>query len=439
MYEDIKKKKEEVFSKKNSSYIGISNLIGDKSFAAFINYEGEIVVENFLYKFTPKGLFFGKLNKTSEIRNIALSDYKAKIIEPISICEYRRTEGGTKEIEEGVYRYIAPLDEFDSCDGGGFSGGGSTGGTSTNLADPKTDRTALFEMIDKLEVIKTDDHWFQNIFGDYRYAHKYFNNRDYRFELDYHSQRYLIYRSVGLEAETHKEGWFWWNNIDSDEIILGINKIHAVIKDLPKPKIETLTLGEVFPNLNQTKPLYIHNDSFMIENNGIYDPVSVKVLANKGFPYFKHYDDPILNIYVGKVLGYTVDQGINYNVLNDSNIKSIYKLGLDYFKKHANSKKEAFFVTVQKSPTQVDLYFFNEFIRKYNTDEVQRNIVSEYAGQVSGEIINGEYKTDWVTTVKDLITGEAFYGKYEFKELDFYGIARRGNEWKGLKIKRKEN
>ena len=156
-------------------------------------------------------------------------------------------------------------------------------------------------------------------------------------------------------------------------------------------------------------------------------------------PYFKYYDDAILNIYVDKILGYTVDSGINYNVLSDSNIRYIYSLGVDYYKQKVNSKRKSFFVTVQKSPTQVDLYFFNEFIRKYNTDEVQRNIVSEYAGQVSAKIIDGEYKTDWITTVKDLITGEAFNGEYEFKELDFYGLARRGNEWRGLKIKRKEN
>ncbi|CAM1352671.1 hypothetical protein [Tenacibaculum insulae] len=425
---------------KNSNFIDISTLIGDKNFAAFINDEGEIIVENSLYKFTPKGLFFGDLKDSTKIRNTAFKTYKRASKLAMPICELRETEGGIRQMEPDVFRYIAPIDEY-GCGEGSYGGGsGYTGGTTSTKGDPKTDRAALFEIIKNLDIVTNPgDNWFQNIFGTYRYAHKYFSNRDYRFELDYHNQSYLVYRSLGIEAETHKEGWFWWNNVDSDEIILGVNKIHAVLYDLPKPKIETLTLNEVFPNSNPREPIYIHNDSFKIENNGVFEPVSIKVLANKGVPYFKYNDDAILNIYVGEVLGYTVDKEINYNVLSDSNIRAIYKLGVDYFKKQANSQREDFFVTVQKSSKEIDLLYFNEFKRKYNTDEVQRNIVSEFAGQISAEVIDGELKTDWVKTVGDLLTGKNFVGKYRFKELDFYGIARRGNEWRGLQIKKKEN
>lgn len=435
LIEDVISKKK-LRAKKNE-YIDLSNLIGDKNFAAFINDEGEIIVDGSLYKFTPRGLFFGKLEDSKRVREVALRSYKKA--RRIEVCELRESEGGIREMEPEVFRYIAPLDEY-GCGGGGYSGGGgSTGGTTTTTSDPKTDRAALFEIIKNLDVVSNpNDNWFQNIFGEYKYAHKYFSNRDYRFELDYHNQSYLVYRSLGIEAETHKKGWFWWNNVDSDEIILGVNKIHAVLYDLPKPKIETLTLDEVFPNSNPRNPVYIHNDSFKIENNGVYEPVSIKVLANKGVPYFKYHDDAILNIYIGEVLGYTVDKEINYNVLSDSNIKAVYKLGVDYFKRQANSQREDFFVTVQKSATEVDLLYFNEFKRRYNTDEVQRDIVSEFAGQVSADVIDGKYKTDWVKTVKDLLTGEAFVGKYRFKELDFYGIARRGNEWRGLQIKKTE-
>ncbi len=434
LFEDIKSKKEQK-SKNSKTYVDITNLIGDKAFASFINYDGEIVVDGVLYKFTPKGLFFGDLKQSEKVKKVALKESK-RAESFRNICEQRSIEGGISEVEPGVNRFIAPIDVYDDCGGGGGSGG--SGGSSSSSGNAKNDRTALFEKIKNLEVVTPEDNWFQNIFGTYRYAHKYFNDKDYRFELDYHNQRFLIYRSMGLEAETHEEGWFWWNNVKSDEIILGINKIHAVITDLPRPKIETLTINDVFPNSNPRRPVYIHNDSFKIENNGIYDPVSIKVLANKGVPYFKYNDAAILNIYVGDLLGYTVDKEFNYNVLSDSNIRQVYKLGVDYFKKFANSQRKDFFVTVQKSQTEVDLFYFNEFKRKYNTDAVQRNIVSEFAGQVSAEVIDGELKTDWKKTIKELLTGEAFYGKYKFKELDFYGIARRGNEWKGLQIKRLE-
>ncbi len=428
---------------KKKSHIDISNLIGAKVFAAFINDEGEIVVGDNIYRFTPLGLFFGNLKDSVKIRKAALKNYnknetsgksKSQIGKQQSIYLLRREEGGGREIERGVFRYITPTrrDPPDHYYGGG-------GGGSSSSLNPKDSDIGLNNLVENLRVINNpDSSWFQNIFGTYRYAHEYFSNDDYRFELDYYNQRYLIYRELGVEAETHKEGWFWWNNVKSDEMILGINKIHAVLTDLPRPKIETLTLGEVFPNSNPSDPVYMHNNSFEIKNNGRYDPVSIKVLANKGVPYFKYYDDAILNIYIGKLFGYTIDKSISYNVLSDSNIRFVYKLGVDFFKKHTNAQRKDFFVTIQRNDNEIDMLYFNEYIRKYNVSSINKKIVSEFAGQVSADVIDGKGKPDWSKTIKDLITGEAFVGKYKFKELDFYGIARRGNEWRGLKIKLKE-
>lgn len=132
LYEDIKKKKEEIKFKKKTSYIDLNNLIGDKAFAAFINNDGEIIVKGFLYKFTPRGLFFGKLTDSSKIRDVSLKNYKAS--RRVEICDLRRNEGGIREVERGVQRFIAPIKKHEPCEnvGGGSSGGSSSGGSSSS-------------------------------------------------------------------------------------------------------------------------------------------------------------------------------------------------------------------------------------------------------------------------------------------------------------------
>lgn len=359
------------------------------------------------------------------------------------MCDYRRAEGGIREVDEGIHRFIAPLDDNEDC-GGGWSGGGYGGGSgsgsgsSTTTYNAKTSNIGLNQLIQNLRTVENgSENWFQNIFGTYKYAHEYFNNDDYRFELDYWDQTWFIYRSIGIEAETHKEGWFWWNNTKSDEIVLGINKVHLVY-NLPAPNIG-YAQNFVQNTLNSltTQPLYIHNGRFSIKNNNsIYTPIEIKILNNAQIPFFEFRDEAILNIYIGRVLGVNINTDISYNVLNDSNIKQLYKLGAEFLKEQASSNiGKRFFVTVQKNLNEVDLLYFDEFQRVYNVAEVQKKFFSDWAWQVSVNSADGgaNWSSDYGLSN---FTGSGFtsLGDYKEKYIDIYGLARRGNEWKGLRL-----
>lgn len=427
---------DKIKSEGHSSIID-NHLIGDKYFAAFLNDANEIIVGDKLYKYTERGLFFSSLKNAAKMREVASEKNKSsKNFTTPEICELRETQGGISEVEPGIYQYIATIEhEFDTCGGGSTSGGsgntsGSTGGSST--LNPRYSDIALNNLIQNLDVCNGgQENWFQNLFGQYRYCHKYFNDSEYRFELDYWNQEWLIYASVGVEAETHEDGWFWWNNVDSDEIVLGINNVHLVYT-LPVPDI-TYQHNYVQNTLNgfQSTPLYMHNGRFMIEtSNSMYSPVQISVKNNTSLPFFDIKGDNVLNIYLGKFFGQ--DIGIqDYDIFNESNIQQIYKLGIDFLRQQGSSRKD-FFATVQRNNNTIDVLYFDEKKRVYNTDEVERKFDSDWSFVVGAKSTNdGEgFTWDYSATLNSL----DYLGDYKYISLDIYGLARRGNEWKGLQF-----
>ncbi|QMU64001.1 MAG: hypothetical protein GKR88_06620 [Flavobacteriaceae bacterium] len=134
-------------------------LIPDPVFAAYINGENEIIVDNSLYKFTTRGLFFGDLNDSIKIREVALNH---NISNRMSICDLRRNESGVTGVGEGVNRYIAAFTRVDDdCErsGGGSGGSGSgSGGSSGSGIDPEI---AINNMIQNLSICDGNNtYWF---------------------------------------------------------------------------------------------------------------------------------------------------------------------------------------------------------------------------------------------------------------------------------------
>lgn len=410
------------FSALKKKGINKQNLVGDKIFAAFINNESEIIVNDSLYLFTPRGLFFAQLKDSLKLRSVAnnrnLLSKNNYILEP---CELREQEPGVTEMEEGVNRYVAPLDEGEGCEGPSYTGEIPSGQIDSNLSlKAKNSDAGLNELIQNLEIINGGkSNWFQDIFGTYRYAHKYLLDNDYRFELDYWNQDWYIYASVGLEAETHKKGWFWWNNINSDEIVLGINKVKLKYT-LPKPDLKFLN-----PNYNPSMPIYIHDGAFKIKtNNNVYNPISIKVNNNTRIPFFKIRDTDALNIYI--------NDNIQYNVINDSNIKQLYQLGYNYLKeRYGTSKGKNFFVTIQNDPNEITVFYFDEMGRAYNTDEVQKVFANDWSLMIGGKYAD----TGNDFSVNPIFTPATQYlGSYKYLNIDIFGVARRGLEWRGLRL-----
>ncbi len=423
-----------LFKKAASENSEEDKLINDPFFASIVNEDNEIIVNDTLYKFSKEeGVLFVHINDSTSLYNY-LKEKQNQILSKSSLayriqpCEVRMQYGGVTRINDRVSRYIRPIDD---CGSGGSGGGGSgNGGSGTsNHTDPDV---TVNNLIQNLEICEGRSHWFQGLLGKYRYCHKYFNNRKYRMQIEFWDQRWLIYKSVGVTVQTHKKGWFWWNNINSDELRLGINKIYLKY-NYPKPNIQfenpTIDVNNV--------PLYLYKGQILVSNNHfsglpIFNKVAIKYNNGSSLPFFNFGPKThrLLNIYIRK-LPFVSN---NYDILNKENIKKLYELGIKQLKGLKSTDKE-FVVSYQKNPNEIEVIYFGERYKGYGAYEIKRRFYKDwsfvagagYADQGAGQGFSWSF---------DFKPATEIFRNYTDYKLDFYGLARRGSEWKGIRMVR---
>jgi hypothetical protein len=409
--------------------------IADPFFASVVNEKNEIVVNDTLYKFTKeKGLFYVHVKDSISLFSFLKEEKESEnnlkrkgAASTFNIYDYRLKYGGITAMNNFVFRYVLPMPGLGIKGGLGFfpvSGGGSS-----NHIDPEV---TVNNLIQNLEICEGRSNWFQGLFGKYRYCHKYFNNSKYRMQIEFWDQRWLIYKSVGVTVQTHKKGWFWWNDIRSDELRLGINKVYLKY-NYPQPNIQFQT-----PTVDvNTVPLYLYKGQVLISNNhssGLprFNQVAIKYNSGSSLPFFKFGPKTtnLLNIYIRKLPFFSN----SYDVLNQGNIKKLYELGIKQLKELGSTDKE-FVVTYQKSPLEIEVIYFGERYKSYNTDEIKRRFYKDWSF-VAGAGYADQGKGQGFSWSFSFKPAEEIFRNYTDYKLDFYGLARRGSEWKGVRMVR---
>ncbi|MGY0408376.1 MAG: hypothetical protein ACWIPJ_08495, partial [Polaribacter sp.] len=104
----------------------------------------------------------------------------------------------------------------------------------------------------------------------------------------------------------------------------------------------------------------MHNDQFFIKtNNNIYNPLSIKVVSDTSLPFFNFEQGDILNIYIPHV-PFIGDFNLDIttkDIVSQSNIKKLYKEGINFLKKKFPSGKKEFVVTYQKNDNEIEVLY----------------------------------------------------------------------------------
>ncbi|MCX2681910.1 hypothetical protein OOZ15_18300 [Galbibacter sp. EGI 63066] len=408
--------------------------IADPLLASLVNDDNEIVVNDTLYKFTKEeGLFFTHVKDSTYLFNFFKekndqaknTSRKSKTLAyKIEPCEMRAQYGGVTKVDDKISRYIRPIE--GECYGGG---GGSVGGGNPPSAPQTTEEERLQQIINSLPICEGRDNWFQNIFGKSYYCINYFDGK-HRIKTEFWDQSWLIYKSVGILAKTQrKRFWVWWAS-KSDEIYLGINRI-LLKYNYKQPDISSITHPRLFNNAYKA-PLYLYNGSFKVrQNNGdYYVDTQLNVTRNK-LPFFDFGNEQILNIYIPN-LPIAGDYNLNLttqDITSQSNVKALYKMGIDFLNDKFNSgAKKEFAVTYQKNKNEIEVLYFGEKRKGTNDNKIKKKFYSDVSfiiGAAWGE------SSGWSFSVKP---AESAYRNYTHYELDFYGMARRGSTWKGNRM-----
>ncbi len=102
------------------------------------------------------------------------------------------------------------------------------------------------------------------------------------------------------------------------------------------------------------------------------------------------------------------------------------------------STRKDFFITIQRNQNEIDVLYFDEYKRMYNTDELERKFDSDWAFIVGAKSTDtgNTWSSDYGLQNLNPTGSPAFdfLGEYKYKSIDVYGLARRGNEWRGLRL-----
>lgn len=403
-------------------------IISDPYLAALVNEDKEIVVNDTLYKFTlDKGLFYAHVKDSAHLQNYVenlIASGKNMQLEP---CHTRLESGGITPIDETITRYIEPI---ESCGGGGGGGGGGYVPPVPSLSEEERFQNVISNLTECNGT--AGGNWVQNLFGDSFVCRSYFDG-DHRIKTEFWNQGFGFYESVGAQVKTQtKTLGIWWAS-DSDEIHLGINRV-ALRYNYPQPQVLKYISG--VPSTNTFRaPVYMYGGKFQVQSgmmNGIeyyYSDVALDVTKN-ALPFFRLDDEPILNIYIPN-LPIIDEYEFNFSsgdITSESNIKAAYKMGIDFIKSQVPSGKKEFAVTYQKNSNEIETIYFGERFSNTNDHHIERKFYEDAGFKIGGVWGSGD---GWSFSIEPVTE---FYRDYTSYDLDFYGVARRGSNWKGNRM-----
>lgn len=431
-----------------------SEFIGDPLLAAIVNENHEIIINDTLYKFTEdKGLFFAHVKDSSSLFSFFQKENQDKSNSRLSIspCRERTLYGGYTKINSKISRYIRPIEDEDEC----TNINENPINISPSPVAKLTEEDKLNEIINNLPICdgRARGNWVQNIFGKSYVCRNYFDSK-HRIKTEFWDQSWGIYKSVGILTKTQRKRFgIWWAS-KSDEIHLGIN--HILLRyNFPQPQINSYSHPDLFPLNSYKNPIYLWDNKLMvsISNTGPSFFVDTQLNISDGkLPFFDFGNDKILNIYIPKLYKkgkYNLNL-TTQDITSQSNIKQLYKMGIDFLNSSsvANSgKKKTFAVTYQKDHANIEVIYFAERLKKTNDNYIKKKFYSDLGFTISwawndkpkpimspngtGTVITTDYSGTGKFSIK---TADDYFRNYTYYKLDFYGMAKRGNTWKGNRM-----
>ncbi|KAB1069722.1 hypothetical protein F6U93_02585 [Tamlana haliotis] len=337
-------------------------------------------------------------------------------------------------IADDAFLYVAPA-QLNACQlSNSFSPIIPTSTPTTQISEDEK----LYNLINNLTACKHYQPWTQNILGTTYVCVDYFDSRR-RIKTEFWSQDYFFYESVGVQAKTQtKTLGIWWAS-ESDELVLGINRI-LLRYNMPQPEITSYSHPQLFPPNSYQSPIYMWDGSFKIKNsiNGSHYVDAQLNYKDVGLPFIKFEQKEILNIYIprlnnidGLKNGISVTTG---DIVNNSTIKSLYKMGIDFLESssvtNSGAQEKEFSVIYQHDYNRIEVVYFGKISRKRNSNYIKNTLYNSGPNFEIG-FVWGD-KSGWKFNYAGPVSQH--FREYTYFDLDFYALARRGSTWRGSRV-----
>lgn len=422
-----------LLKRKNLDTDNETTFIHDPILALLVNADNELIISDTLYKFTKeKGLFFSHVKDSlhffdylgdgSNRAKNDTSNLSSTYNPDESPCEIRALYGGVAKISDKISRYVTPIGDgiHDDCSGGG------SWGTNPGITIPREDK--IQDIINDLPVCGGVRHFIGQIFGKvYMCNTNYSKTR--RVQVKFWDQNWLFYESVGILTKTQVRYAGIWFHLKVDEIHMGINNIHLKYKH-SQPKITYHNPYASIP-ANVKTPIYVIDGKFQIQSNSLLDYKNIFLNVLNGYiPYFSFGTDDPLNIYIpldSNIPDSDIDLNV-HEIKSNIVIETIYKMGTRFLKKQMHSPEDPFVVTFQGKQDEIDVFYFDKRYHENNTNKVKKRFYQDGSFVFNYSYTNGN--GSWNVTTSPVTS----FRDYTYYDLDFFGMARRGDTWKGSRL-----
>ncbi|MDC9724262.1 MAG: hypothetical protein PSN34_16045 [Urechidicola sp.] len=424
------------------------DLISDDYFAGLLNFDREIVVDSKLFKYTNEGAFKVDLALKADLDAYIIDNNITELNYP----DPDTIEKGLVQVTPTIERYTRmlyydPCDDFISEPGFGddmlsnecYSGGGGGSGSGSGTVVTTPDYTE--SMKDYMKGLEPCDSQSGGIFGwnPFGTSRKCFSyhSDNHRVKTKYWNEDLIFYTSIGVKVKHQKKGW-WWYAKKTDEVALVINQAMFAI-----------TYPNQIPNYNALPTTSSNNQRLYYYEGRFYDNFAVSFAMATGWTPANDALVPVTPFSENIIVQEYIDLPILRN-LNDIEIeaKEINKLfwekgvwdGVKSLMNRFNEepKKMTYIVT---TPQKVYVNYIDLTQRKLNTKKIVNTLDYDWGGEIKlswGIDGNG----NWTSNINDWGNPLTYFEAFNFTELtdfdtlsmDFIGMTRRGDSWKGSRI-----
>lgn len=427
------------------------DLIADDYFAGLLNFDREIVVNGKLHKYTNEGVFRIELSLKAELDTYITNNNITELNYPDSTT----IEKGLVHVTQTIDRYsrvqsFYPCNEHIAEAGfsddilNGCSGSGSGGGSDSGTPLPTNHTETMKNYMKDLEPCDSQSGgifgW--NPFGTSRKCYSKHNN-SHRVKTKYWNEDYYFYTSIGEKVKHQKKGWFWWYAKKTDEVALVINQAMFAV-----------TYPNQIPNYNALPTFSSNNQRLYYYKGKYYDNFSASYAVATGWtptndnlvPKTPFSEDIIVQEYIDLPILRNIDDiEIEAKEINklfwEQGVWNGIKTLMNRF--NDNPRKMTYIVT---TPQKVYINYVDLTHRKINTKKIVNTLDYDWGGEISikwGIDGNG----NWTSNINDWSEPLTYLEAFNFTDLkdfetlsmDFVGMTRRGNSWKGSKVVYQKN
>jgi hypothetical protein len=367
-------------------------LVFSDAFCSVLNTEHEVQVGDIVIKITPIGTILVKESNSEILNNINFNDELLKYCSKVTSAFNITSQEDLYEVTN--YKGVYLFDTYHKL--------------NQKLAEqsPKAYLLKSAPAETDFNVLSDGKTWAGNlitsIIGFSKGDWKRFSDSKYCVDVKFYSQNFGVYAEAGIKTKTQKKGWTGiWHKVECDEIVCGYDRLVLKEKWPSKlfPSIEDMMKNTTLNSANLMGKLYNYRDLGKTQQE-----IGNEVLATHNI---FGYDIDITNKDISRAL---------WNVLEPA-----WQWGNKHYGSGTNQK------TAVRNVTDLSTSIFETFDRSKrstNDDKLTYIFGSDFGFLITVTNSGNYFKS---------LEGLAAKFSYE-KGTVLYGCARRGSEWKGIKL-----